>query len=198
LNVVFDLGGVVLTCSPADLVSSVFDDPKTRTAVLEGVFGDPDWMDFDRGTLPRELAIVRAAERTGIEMQAIEELFDALPGALLPVPDVVELVRALKASGNRLYVLSNMHRGSLAHLETTYDFLALFEGRVVSCEVGFCKPEPAIYRWLLDRFALDPCETVLIDDVEANLTAAAAHGIRTIRFRGVEQCRSQLIALGFL
>jgi len=196
LNVVFDLGGVVLTCNPYAVVSSVFDDSGTRALVLERVFGDPDWVEFDRGTLSRERFIERAAERTGIEMRALEELFDALPGALVPVPDVVELIKALRASGNRQFVLSNMHRASLAHLEAAYDIFALFDGRIVSCEVGACKPESAIYRRLLESFALDPRATVLIDDVEANLDAAAAHGMQTIRFESLDGCRAELVAMG--
>ena len=196
MNVVFDLGGVLVTCSPPELVSSLFDDPAVQKAVLEGVFGDADWRDFDRGTLAREVAIERAAERIGIEQREIEELFDALPRALVPIPDVLNLVRELRAAGHRPFVLSNMHPGSLAHLDATYDIFTLFEGRVVSCEVGLCKPEPEIYACLLETFGLRPSETVLIDDVEANLDGAASHGIRTIRFENAEQCRSELVELG--
>lgn len=198
LNVVFDLGGVVVICSPPELVSSLFDDPAVQKAILEGVFGDSDWRDFDRGTLPRETAIERAAERTGIARPDMRALFDALPEALVPVPAVLAIVRDLRASGHRLFVLSNMHRGSLAHLETAHDIFELFEGRVVSCEVGLVKPEPEIYAWLLNAFALEAGETVLIDDVEANLCVAAAHGMRTIRFEDPEQCRAELVDLGCL
>jgi len=44
----------------------------------------------------------------------------------------------------------------------------------------------------------DIAVTVFIDDVQANLDAAAAHGIRTVRFTTVQACRAALIALGCL
>jgi FMN phosphatase YigB (HAD superfamily) len=42
----------------------------------------------------------------------------------------------------------------------------------------------------------DPRSTVFIDDVQANIDAAAAHSIRTIRYHGAEACRAELEALG--
>ena len=44
------------------------------------------------------------------------------------------------------------------------------------------KPEAEIYRILLDRFALNPSETLFIDDREANLRAAEQFGISTFHF----------------
>ncbi|HEY5275150.1 MAG TPA: HAD family phosphatase [Coriobacteriia bacterium] len=198
MDVIFDLGGVLLTWDPPVMLSSVFGDPRERARVLDRLFGDPDWIELDRGTLPVAKAIERAAQRTGISADRLRTLFDVMPSWLVPVPAAIELVRALRAAGNRLFVLSNMQRATLAHIETAYDFLALFDGRVFSCEVGECKPEPAIYRRLLDTFALDPGATVFIDDHQANLDAAAAFGIATIRFETVEGCRAELEALGCL
>jgi putative hydrolase of the HAD superfamily len=196
LNVVFDLGGVLLTCDPPALVSSLFDDPAEQALILDGVFGDPDWVEFDRGAITRRVAVDRAVKRMGVDRHRLNVLFDALPGALVPVQEVVELVRALKTAGNRVFALSNMHPMSLAHLESRYDFFALFEGRVISCEVGLCKPELGIYTRLLESFGLDPNETVFIDDVPANLEAAAQLGIRTIRFTSVETCSAELSNVG--
>ena len=60
MNVVFDLGGVVLSWDPAAVVSSLFADQQTRALVLDRVFRDADWVELDRGTLPLALAIERA------------------------------------------------------------------------------------------------------------------------------------------
>jgi HAD superfamily hydrolase (TIGR01509 family) len=198
LNIVFDLGGVILTWDPDAIVASVFDDPAVRRLMLERVFGDADWIELDRGTLSHHLAIERAGQRTGIDPARLEALFDALLPSLAPVPDVLELVEALRNAGHRLFVLSNLQRASLAYIDATYDIFALFDGRVVSCEIGACKPEPVIYRHLLEAFALDPAATVFIDDVQANLDAAAAHGMRTVLFTTAEACRAELVALGCL
>ena len=196
MNVVFDLGGVVLTWDPVAIVVSVFDDPRDRERALNGVFDDPDWIELDRGTLPLAMAIERAAQRTDIDADRLRSLFKVIPRSLVPVPDAVELVQAVRAAGNPLFVLSNLHRASLVHLETATGVFDLFDGRVVSCEVGACKPEAAIYRRLLRDFDLDPSVTVFIDDTKVNLDAAARHGMRTIRFESAEECRAELQAWG--
>ena len=84
------------------------------------------------------------------------------------------------------------------HLGREYDFWDLFSGAVVSSRVGHCKPEPAIYEHLLATYQLEPANTLFIDDVEENVVAAAAFGIRTIRFESVAQCEAELRRLGCL
>ena len=113
MNVVFDLGGVVLTWDPRAIVSSVFDDPAVRALVLERVFGDPEWVKLDRGTVSRGCAIERAAQRTGIDVTTVEQLFSAMLRSLIPVPDVLDLpVRALELPAS----LTRVCRGHLRHL----------------------------------------------------------------------------------
>ena len=196
LNVVFDLGGVVLTWDPAAVIASVFEDPHDRTLVTNRVLGNPDWVDLDRGTLPLAEAIERAAQRTSLSTEKLHRLFETAVRSLMPRPDTIELIETVKGAGNPLFVLSNLHRASLAHLEATYDFFDLFDGRIVSCEVGVCKPDAAIYRRLLQEFGLDPSATVFIDDLQVNLDAAAEHGIHTVWFEDVDSCRAQLQRLG--
>jgi HAD superfamily hydrolase (TIGR01509 family) len=195
VNIVFDLGGVVVSWDPAALVSSVFDDPREQTLALEGVFTDPDWVELDRGSLPVEEAVARAARRTGIVPERLRDLFAAIPRSLVPIPSSVELIAELRRAGNRLLVLSNLHRASLAHLQKAYDLFGLFDGWVISCEVGSCKPEAAIYRRLIEEFALDVFATVFVDDMQENLDGAIATGMQAIKFTDAESCRLQLQAL---
>jgi HAD superfamily hydrolase (TIGR01509 family) len=195
VNIVFDLGGVVVSWDPPTLVGSVFDDPREQTLALEGVFADPDWVELDRGSLSVEEAVARAARRTGIAPERLQDLFAAIPRSLVPIPSSVELVAELRRAGHRLFVLSNFHRASLAHLLEAHDLFSLFDGRVVSCEVGSCKPEPAIYRRLIEESALEVSATVFVDDMQENLDGAIATGMQTIKFTDAESCRLELQAL---
>ena len=101
------------------------------------------------------------------------------------------LVDDLKRAGYKLYVLSNMSREFIDFLRRT-EIYGCFDGEVVSCEEGVVKPEPRIYEILLDRFGLDPAETLFIDDRRSNLEAAAAFGIATFHFREPESSCTQL------
>lgn len=192
MNVVFDLGGVVFDWQPDALVRRVFDDPKTQALVREEIIDHPDWIELDRGTLSLDAAILRGALRTGLPNAAVARLFDAVPDSLVPIEETIDLVRALNASGYPLLVLSNMQLASADFLEQRHDIWGLFEGVVFSSRVLMVKPEPGIYEYLLTEHRLDPTDTIFIDDMAENLAAAAAFGIRTIRFFDAAQCGADL------
>jgi putative hydrolase of the HAD superfamily len=196
LNIVFDLGGVVVTWEPAALIAKVFADPIVQALVHTEIMGHADWLALDRGTLPRQEAIIRAAQRTGLAEAEVAALLQQVPRALVAIPATVDLLYRLKAQGHTLFCLSNMHVASIEHLEKTYTFWEVFTGAVISCRLHLCKPEPAIYACLLETYGLEGANTVFIDDTAANLTAAAQFGIRTIKFESPAQCERQLQALG--
>jgi putative hydrolase of the HAD superfamily len=198
MNVVFDLGGVVVAWQPVEIVARAFDDPRTRDLVEREIVGHPDWLELDRGTLTLEAAVDRAAARTGMAADDVRAFIEGIPASLVADLDAVALLRRVHAAGHRLFCLSNMPTFSMEHLERTYDFWGVFTGAVISSRVGYCKPEPAIYQHLIATFELDPAQTIFIDDVEANVAAAATFGIRTIRFVSVAQCEAELRRLGCL
>jgi putative hydrolase of the HAD superfamily len=196
LDIVFDLGGVVLTWSPRAIVTEVFADEASRTLVLSKVFGHRDWIELDRGTLPIEAAISGAASRTGLPEADLARMFHRVPPALVPIPQMVDLLHRLKSRGHSLYCLSNLHANSFAHLKAKYTFWELFDGAVISCLAHLCKPEPAIYAHMIKTFGLSGPETLFIDDLEVNLDAAKPFGLRTIRFMTQAQCERELEAVG--
>jgi putative hydrolase of the HAD superfamily len=198
MNVVFDLGGVVVAWRPDEIVARAFVDPHTRLIVEREIIRHPDWLELDRGSLSVDAAVRRAAARTGLSETEVREFIEGVPAALVADADVVALVRRLHGAGHRLFCLSNMPALSMEHLERVYDFWELFSGAVISSRVGHCKPEPAIYEHLIAAYQLDPTDMVFIDDVAANVAAAATFGIRTIRFETVEQCEAELRRLGCL
>ena len=198
MNLVFDLGGVVVRWDPDAIIAGVFSDSSIHSTMKAGVFAHPDWLELDRGTLEREEAIARAALRTGVALEEIRRLLHAVPPSLTVFPDTVDLLYRLKRQRYPLYCLSNMHFASIEYLEREHTFWEVFDGRVISCRLQLCKPESAIYEHLLQTYALAASETLFIDDVQKNLDAAAALGIRTLRFENAGQCERELRALGLL
>jgi putative hydrolase of the HAD superfamily len=192
LNLVFDLGGVVVRWDPDAIIAGVFSDPRVREQVKAGVFKNPDWLELDRGTLGRDEAIARAAKRTGVAVDQIRRLLHAVPPSLVVFPDTVDLLYRLKREGHPLYCLSNMHFASIEYLEQTHTFWDVFSGKVISCRLQLCKPETAIYQHLLRTYGLKPEQTLFIDDVQENLDAAAKLGIKTLRFENAAQCERGL------
>jgi len=198
VNLVFDLGGVVVRWDPDAIIAGVFSDPGIRSRVRADVFSHSDWLELDRGTLARDEAIARAARRTGVAQGEMERLLHAVPPSLAVLPDTVELLYRLKRRGYPLYCLSNMGFASIEYLEKTHTFWDAFDGTVISCRLQLCKPERGIYEHLLRTYALAAEDTLFIDDVQKNLDAAEKLGIRTLRFENAAQCERELRGLGLL
>lgn len=198
MNIVFDLGGVVFHWRPDVIAKSVFDDPDTQSLVKTHIFQHDDWVALDRGTISFERAVERGAFRTGLPPAEIRRLLDEVPRSLTPVAGTADLIRSVKKADNKLYVLSNMQIESIDYLQRNHHIFDLFDGLVISCRINKVKPERAIYEHLLEVHDLQAPETVFIDDMDENLTAAAKLGIQTIRFLGPEQCSQELQRLGCL
>jgi putative hydrolase of the HAD superfamily len=196
LNLIFDLGGVVFTWEPEEIINRVFADPAVQTLVRTQIFNHADWSRLDRGTLLYPEAIVRAAERTGLPASAVARLFRQIPLSLVGLPESVALLRRLKMKGHRLFYLSNMHVASMKYIERAYTFWDVFEGGVMSCRVHLIKPEPKIFNYLTEQYGLNGTQTIFIDDMTANLEPAERIGIQTIKFDNPIQCEYQLEVLG--
>ncbi|HEV2431132.1 MAG TPA: HAD family phosphatase [Burkholderiales bacterium] len=198
MNLIFDLGGVVVRWDPDAIIAGVFPDAELRSKVKADVLGHADWLELDRGTLALDEAARRAARRTGIAEAEVARLLAAVPPSLVPFPESVDLLYRLKARGYPLYCLSNMGFAGIEHLEREHRFFEVFSGRVISCRLKLCKPEPEIYEHALKTYNLAARDTVFIDDVEKNVAAAAKLGIRTIQFTSTAQCERELHALGLI
>ena len=195
-DVVFDLGGVLLTWKPHQLIKRLFKDREIQKMVMDEIICHPDWLELDRGTLDKEMAIERAAVRTGLDVSKIKKLMDLVPYSLIPIPDTLELIRSVKKNGNRVFVLSNMHIDSITFIEQKYPIWDVFDGMVISSRIQMVKPELAIYRHLLEKFDLAIDKTIFIDDVSENLEVASTLGMRIIRFVNSSQCEKELKAIG--
>jgi putative hydrolase of the HAD superfamily len=195
MNIVFDLGGVVFDWRPDKIIHRVFTDPMTRKLVKAQIFEHVDWVELDRGTITFDQAVVRGASRTGLPAKSIEKLLNEVPPSLTPIQGTIDLIRSIRDSDNRFFVLSNMHIASISHLEEQYDIWEMFDGIVISSRIERVKPEPGIYEYLLNTYKLEPAETVFIDDMRENLEAASLQGIQTIHFVDSVQCRQALVNL---
>ena len=198
MNVVFDLGGVVVAWNPNEIIERAVADPATRPIAMQHIMKHPDWLELDRGRLELDDAIRRATERSGLDEALVRAVVESVPASLVANDDAVALMRRVKAAGHALYCLSNMPIGSMAYLEQRYDFWHLFDGAVISSRVHYCKPEREIYEHLLTAYQLDASETLFIDDVAVNVEGARAVGIQAIQFVSVEQTEEELRKLGCL
>lgn len=203
MNLVFDLGAVLVQWQPQELLRQHFPQaagsPEQAWALAGEFFHHADWMSFDRGTLPMDSVIARTGERLGLPGPAVASLVKGIGDYLSALPDTVALLARLQAlrerdSRIRLYYLSNMPQPYARTLEQRHDFFQWFDGGVFSGDVNHIKPEPAIYELLESRYALQPGRTVFIDDLALNIAAAQARGWHGIQFESAPQVQAELDA----
>jgi len=199
MNIVFDLGGVVFSWKPQQLIATVFSDSKIQQRVYKEIYQHDDWFQLDKGTLQLNDAIKRAVKRTGLSNEKISELMDKVPQALVPIPETLKLIEKINNNTeHKLFVLSNMHAASIDYLEKTYSFWNFFAGMVISSRILSAKPEKQIYQTLQKLYDLNFPETVFIDDTVINLIAAEKMGMRTVQFKDALQCENELEQMGFI
>lgn len=191
--VVFDLGGVLLDWNPRYLYRQLFDGDD---AAMERFLAEVCTMEWhhahDLGVPPednfRDLAAVHPDQAELIRAWS-ERSEEMVAG---PIEETVELLATLKAGGIPCYALTNMERETYPKRLARFPFLSWFDGTVVSGFEGVAKPDPRIFELLLDRFDLDPAQTILIDDSPTNVKAARSVGMQAIEFESPEQLRRRL------
>jgi len=191
--VVFDLGGVLIDWNPRYLYRSLFDDEAEMEAFLRDICS-PAWnLEQDRGRPFAEAIKLLCAEFPGYASHIaayFERWHEMLRG---PIEGTVEILRELRETGRvRLFALTNWSAETFHHAEKRFPFLGWFEGIVVSGREGLVKPDPAFYRLLTDRYALEPGHCLFIDDVERNVEGALAAGMQAVRFESPAALRREL------
>lgn len=192
--VVFDLGGVLIDWNPRRLYRKLLPDDASIEAFLAEVC-TAEWnLQQDAGRSWAEAVAelsARFPERAELIAAYHLRWEEMLGGA---IEDAVALLEELHAAGVPLYALTNWSHETFPIARRRFRFLDRFRGIVVSGEERAAKPDPRIYRVLLERYRLDPAATLFIDDVPRNVEGARAAGMEAILFSSAAQLRRDLAA----
>jgi putative hydrolase of the HAD superfamily len=157
------------------------------------------WADrhaFDEGKLTGEAYWRDILHQAGLTLppSAVEELihWDARMWMTLN-PAMLAWAAALKARGFLTAILSNIGDTTQQAMERELKWLTRFDVLVWSYQLRMAKPDPAIYRYALDKLGTQPAETLFIDDRQVNVEAAAALGMKALLFTTVDELRADLI-----
>jgi putative hydrolase of the HAD superfamily len=169
-GLLLDWGGV--------LTSNVFDSFRDF-CVAEGLAPDAVKRLFREEPRARELV-------RGLETDALtEDEFGERFGELLELDDRSRLIERMfggvRAAGFRTGLISNSMGGA------SYDrdlFPELFDGVVISGDVGLHKPQPEIFLLGAERAGVAPAECVFVDDLRENCEGAEAVGMTAVLHRG--------------
>ncbi|WP_197009693.1 HAD family hydrolase [Actinomadura viridis] len=150
---------------------------------------------LEDGTLdPAEFERLLAAELRTVDGGPVpaEGLIARMFEAFHPVEEMYDALRAVRAAGTRTALLSN----SWGNEYPRHLFDGLFDTVVISCEVGMRKPDERIFRHTVELMGLPAAECVFIDDIEYNVEAARAVGMRAVHHTGTGTTLEELRGLG--
>lgn len=184
---IFDMGGVVsLDTGYERKIARDLGMPPRELYVLT----DAEFQQLTAGRISLEEFWRRVSRKTGKPIH--QDLFEAHFHPKLN-RRVARLVERLRQEA-RVVVGTNT-------VETHYRIhdreghYALFDAVYASCRMGLAKPDPEFYRLILEREALDPGDSVFVDDREENAEAAAKMGMTAILFRGARRLERELATL---
>jgi 2-haloacid dehalogenase len=197
--VIFDLGGVLIEWDPRHLYRRLFNGDAAAMEDFLANVCTPDWnrqQDAGRSFAEAEAeAAARHPDKLDLIRAWYRNFHEMIPG---PIDGTVEILNDLRRRGSPLYALSNWSAETFVSQSPRFDFLNWFDGVVVSGREKLIKPDPKIFRLLMDRDTIDPTRAVFIDDSPANVAAAAALGMHAVHFTTPDELRRELSSLSLL
>lgn len=128
------------------------------------------------------------------ESQLTEMRRGFFAGDVLNEP-LVAHVRRLRRAGFPTGLLSNFGDNARRLWAETYPFITLFDGVIISSEVGIMKPDPQIYQLAADSVGTMPEDILFIDDFAENTAGASAVGMQTVHYQDPDIARQELTQL---
>jgi putative hydrolase of the HAD superfamily len=129
-----------------------------------------------------------------------EEFFAAICAQSKELPDgAIRILKELAASHKCMVgSLNNEARETHEFRMQKFGLRQYLEFTFTSCYMGLRKPDPAIYRRVLGILGKPAERSLFIDDRLENVAAAAAVGMKALRFTGADALRRDLQALEVL
>ena len=198
VNIVFDLGAVLIDWDPRHLYSKVFDDAQEMEWFLANVCTSEWNLEQDRGR-SFEDAIAEASARHPDYAPHIAlyhtRWHEMIKG---PIAGTVAILEELHEKGTPLYAITNWHGDKFRETRQRFPFLDIFRDIVVSGDEKIIKPDPTIYQRLFDRNGLKASDCFFIDDNVKNIKGAKAVGMMAHHFTTPEKLRAVLVDRGAL
>lgn len=134
--------------------------------VFESVYGSLDWYCLDFWS-----------RQTGLNLAALKR---SVRDRIAPLPGSIAFLNAIKASGRRLWLVTNAHAGSWQLKMEQTGLAHYFERIVCSHDYGAAKEQAAFWPALQQRYRFDSSRCLFVDDAPRVLATAQAYGLSQV------------------
>ena len=184
-NVVFDFGNVLASVDRLAACSRMAaHSPFTAEEVVSFVYGNDIEVNSETGVFDSRAHYEAVRERIRATSDwTYEQFVDEFETGFVLIDEGVRELRRMRELGKRVFVLSNT-----SYLHSVWIFrqevlATVPEWHVFSYKVGVMKPDPRIWRYLLEKSGTRAHESLFIDDVPAYCDAARSLGFAVINYR---------------
>ena len=189
-TIIFDLGNVIVNVNWSKFYDKLnyFGE---KTDFLEGQIEKTSFRkSFERGEItPKEFYYkVRKALNLNISFDKFKLAYNNIFSLN---KEVAELIKKLKSSF-RLVLLSNIDILHYQYIKKKYKILDVFDEYVLSCEVGYLKPNPLIFLHAIKKSQALPFNCLYFDDILEFVIAARLMGIRAFQYKNFEKLINDL------
>ena len=199
--VIWDFGGVLTTSPfeafarfererglPADIIRRTNAANPLENAWAKFERAEVDIETFDR--LFAEESLLLGAQVRGCDVLPL------LSGDIRP--EMVNALKRVKAEFKTGCITNNLPANAIGSVSgrSLYiaDVMVLFDHVIESAKIGLRKPDPRIYRMMVEALAVDPNKCVYLDDLGVNLKPAREMGMTTIKVSNAAQAIAELEA----
>ncbi|MCK1745995.1 HAD-IA family hydrolase [Bradyrhizobium sp. 139] len=199
--VIFDFGGV-LTSSPFEAFARFESERNLPIEIIRRTNAanhlENAWAKFERAEVDIDAFDKLFAEESralGAEVRG-RDVLPLLQGDLRP--EMVEALKRIKAQFKTGCITNNLPANAIGSLtgRTLYvaEVMALFDHVIESAKIGLRKPDPRIYKMMVETLKVDPKRCIYLDDLGVNLKPAREMGMTTIKVASGAQAIAELEA----
>jgi len=199
--VIWDFGGV-LTTSPFEAFARFESERGLPADILRRTNAvnhhENAWAKFERAEVDIETFDQLFAEESralGAEVRG-KDVLPLLSGDLRP--EMVEALKSIKSRFKTGCITNNLPANAIgsASGRSLYvaEVMVLFDHVIESAKIGLRKPDPRIYRMMIEALGVDPGHCVYLDDLGVNLKPAREMGMTTIKVTSAPQAIAELEA----
>lgn len=196
--IVFDFGGVLIDWNPRNLFKKMISSETEMEWFLENICTTEWNLRIDAGK-PFAVSVAELSSQYPewtAEIEAFHKQWPEMLGG--EIPGTVEILEEIIQKGYKVYGLTNWSAETFPIAQGRYPSLNLMDGIVVSGEEKLIKPDPEIFRVLLEKYNLKAENCIFIDDNLHNIEASCKLGFEAIHFTDPDGLRDALSWLGVL
>lgn len=197
-HIIFDIGNVLTDFRWRDFLREKGFEEAMVERIADATVRSDVWCEYDRGVWTDGQLLEAFVKNDPAIEKELRISFENFKGMVTIREYAIPWLKGLRAAGYHTWYLSNFSQKAETECGDSLAFMPYMDGGILSYRDRLIKPDPAVYKLLLERYGLAAQESVFIDDTLVNVEAAEKLGIHGIRFVTKEQADRELKELGVL